>query len=432
MLSFPIEQFLVESDISPLQQRADEIAQALTTWTPRNTQKGTSSPASVAIEANGFEQALERMNHLFVRNAWSDGLPLYAPTQARVDWILTGSDRDREERIGKIMPKGGIATIETLAISLAMAGGRPEYLPILIAAVDAFLDPSLEHDKLQATSGSTFPVVIVNGPIASRVRLNAGFGLLGPDPQHPAGASIGRALRLLQQNVGGALPGVGTMSIYGGMRYTNAVFAEDEAGLPRGWPAVATEQAGVPIGANAVTVYVSTGASNIVRRGVGKEAAMEEAEQGLQRVASYLKSNCVHYAHGWNKGTPGALLIPRPVAMQLAALGWDSKQKVREYLFERSKISAREIRESGMRQWIEAAGDLETQRSVELDPWPITRRPEQILIAVAGGAHPTHNFWMQAMSPAVVTRAIDLPMRFEQLIAEAELELGPSGQSCVV
>ena len=131
--------------------------------------------------------------------------------------------------------------METIAVSLAMAGGRPEYLPVLIAATAGLLDPELEHDKVQATSGSTFPVVIVNGPVAQEIRLNSGFGLLGPDPQHPAGASIGRALRLIQQNVGGAFPGVGTMAIFGGMRYTNVVIAEDEDGLPHGWDPVSVD-----------------------------------------------------------------------------------------------------------------------------------------------------------------------------------------------
>ena len=137
--------------------------------------------------------------------------------------------------IGKFPPRGGITTVETCAIALAMAGGRPEYLPVLIAAVEAFLDPESNAEQLQAASGSAFPVVIVNGPIAKQIRLNSGFGCLGPDPQRPAGASIGRALRLMQQNVGGALPGIGTMANYGGMRYTNVVFAEDEESLPQGW-----------------------------------------------------------------------------------------------------------------------------------------------------------------------------------------------------
>ena len=112
-----------------------------------------------------------------------------------------------------------------------MAGGRPEYLPVLVAAVDAFLDPDSGSEQLQAASGSAFPVVIVNGPIGPQIRLNSGFGCLGPDPQRPAGASIGRALRLMQQNVGGARPGVGTMANYGGLRYTNVVFALDDVDI---------------------------------------------------------------------------------------------------------------------------------------------------------------------------------------------------------
>ena len=151
--------------------------------------------------------------------------------------------------LGTFPPRGGVATVEICAIALAMAGGRPEYLPVLVAAVDAFLDPDSGSEQLQAASGSAFPVVIVNGPIGRQIRLNSGFGCLGPDPQRPAGASIGRALRLMQQNVGGARPGVGTMANYGGLRYTNVVFAEDEDNLPAGWPAHATDRHGFAPGA---------------------------------------------------------------------------------------------------------------------------------------------------------------------------------------
>jgi hypothetical protein len=431
MVTFPIDPFLVGGDISPIETKAEDFVEGLLSWSPTTTETGMHEPPKVRIEANGYEAAFDQMNRLFLTNTWGDGLPLNPPTEERVGWILKGADRAPGDVIGKFMPKGGIATVETVAVALAMADGRPEYLPVLIAAVDAFLDPAMDHDKLQATSGSTFPVVIVNGPIAKDIRLNSGFGLLGPDPQHPAGASIGRALRLLQQNVGGALPGVGTMAIFGGMRYTNAVFAEDEDGLPEGWTPVGVERGAKP-GANTVTVYVGTGASNIVRRGVGKEEPMEEAEQSLRRVASYLGSSCIHYAGGWAHGTPGALLIPRPVAMQLNALGWTSKQAVKEFLWEKSRIPQSVVRETGLRQWIEAAADPETVASVDDDPWPIARSPEQIIVIVAGGAHPTHNFWMQAMSPTVACREIDAPGNWAVLISEAEEDLGPSGDLCVI
>ena len=432
MVDFPIDQFLVGSDISPVAERAADFRTGLTDWSPSANETGMREPPKVRVEANGYEAAIDQMNQLFLRNTWGDGLPVSPPTTERVEWILKGTDLPRDQVIGKIMPKGGIATVETIAVSLAMAGGRPEYLPVLIAAVDAFLDPKLEHDKLQATSGSTFPVIIVNGPIAKEIRLNSGFGLLGPDPQHPAGASIGRAMRLLQQNVGGALPGVGTMAIFGGMRYTNAVFAEDEEGLPEGWKPVSNDMAGKSGSLNTVTVYVGSSASNIVRRGVGKEEAMEEAEQSLHRVASYLGASCVHYTSGWANGTPGALLIPRPVAMQLNNPGWTSKQAVKEFLWNQSKVPQAVVRETGLKQWIEAASEPETAASADAEMWPISQSPDQIIVVVAGGAHPTHNFWMQAMSPSVICREIATSGNWQSLVADAELELGPGGDMCVI
>src|SRR2546430_17403384 len=110
-----------------------------------------------------------------------------------------------------------------------MAGGRPEYVPVLVAAVSAFLDAESGSEQLQAASGSAFPVVIVNGPIGAQIRLNSGFGCLGPDTQRPAGASIRRALRPLQQNVRGALPRIRTLANHGRVRCTHAVLARDEA-----------------------------------------------------------------------------------------------------------------------------------------------------------------------------------------------------------
>ena len=429
MVTFPVDPFLVGSDLTPVQERLREFVDGLRTWQPNAQQTGIDNPPMVHVEASSFEAALDTMNRQFLANTWGDGLPLYAPTEERVAWILRGTDRPRHEVIGKVMPRGGIATVETLAVSLAMAGGRPEYLPVLIAATEAILDPGMEHDKFQATSGSTFPVVIVNGPMAQQIRLNSGFGLLGPDPQHPAGAGIGRALRLILQNVGGALPGVGTMAMFGGMRYTNAVFAEDEEGLPPGWNPVSHDQFGAPRGHNAVTVYVATGASNILRRGVGKEEPDEEGLQSLHRVAQYMGSPSPHYVHGWLQGTPGALLMSRVVAKQLAGLGW-TKETIQQFLWEHSSLSQAEVQECGMRQWIEQASEPETVSSADRDPWPICRAPEQIILCVAGGYHPTHNFWMQAYAPKVSHQTIALPADWDTLIAEADTDLGAFGEVC--
>jgi len=432
MVIFPIAPFLVDSDLSPVEARVDEIVEGLVQWQPAARKAGMRTPPPVELDANDYQSAFEQANRRFIANGWGDGLPLVPPTQEKVGWILQGTDKPADHIVGKIMPRGGIATLETLAVSLAMAGGRPEYLPVLEAAVDAVLDEGLDHDKFQATSGSTFPVVIINGPIAKAIRLNCGFGLLGPDPQHPAGASIGRALRLLLQNVGGALPGVGTMAIFGAMRYTNAVFAEDEEGLPPGWLPLAVERGTIEAGENAVTVYVATGAANVMRRGVGKENLADEALQGLRRTARYIGVPNAHYPRCYEDGTPGALLVRRVVAKQLTEQGWNSKAKVRQYIWENSRITQREISASGVRQWIEQEGTPIAQASLDLDPWPLCRSPDQFLLAVAGGEHPTHNFWMQGWGPRVAGRKIDLPRAWEALLADAEVELGFGGEHCVI
>jgi hypothetical protein len=425
MVTFPIDAFLVGSDLTPIRERLDDFMDGLVSWEAKAKHTGIQQPSMIEVEAHGYEAVLDTMNRQFLTNTWGDGLPLNAPTEERVAWILKGTDRPCDQVIGKVLPQGGIATVETLAVSLAMAGGRPEYLPVLIASMEAILDPGLEHDKFQATSGSTFPVVIVNGPMAQQIRLNAGFGLLGPDPRHPAGASIGRAVRLLLQNVGGALPGIGTMAMFGGMRYTNAVFAEDEEGLPEGWDPVCTHQFGLPRGRNAVTVYVATGASNIMRRGVGKETPDEEGLQSLHRVAGYLGSPNPHYTHGWAHGTPGALLMSRVVARQLAGLGW-TKANIKRFLWEHSSLPSAEVKETGTLQWIQQAAEQDTVASATMDPWPITHTPEQIILCVAGGYHPTHNYWMQASGPKVAGREITLPAAWDTLIAEADTALGTS------
>ena len=117
----------------------------------------------VSVTGKNYEEAVTKANHLFLRNMWSDGLPILPPTEKRVNWILTGTSLPRDKAVGKILPAGGIATAETLAVNLAMAGGRPEYLPVLIAAVEAMVQPEFYHHFVNATTGNPFPLVVVNG-----------------------------------------------------------------------------------------------------------------------------------------------------------------------------------------------------------------------------------------------------------------------------
>src|SRR5262245_15478204 len=424
MVTFPIEMFLPGSDITPVETRKREFYDGLTRWRSRLAGNGNGEVPMVRVEGTTVEDAFARANHRMLVNRWGDGLPLWPPKRERVEWILGGAALPRRHQFGTVPPRGGVTTVESCAIALAMAGGRPEYLPVLVAAVDAFLDDESGSAQLQAASGSAFPVVIVNGPIAARIRLNAGFGCLGPDPQRPAGASIGRALRLLQQNVGGALPGVGTMANYGGLRYTNVVFAEDEANLPPGWTPHGTERHGFAPGQSSISLAFANGAANIRRRGAKKETPEEDALQGMHRMADFMRVPNVPGLAGYDRGTPGILMIPGVVAQTMAGLGW-TKASIREFLWEHSRIPAAELRRAGVPAWIEIDASKVVRESIAFDPWPITVSPDNFVILVAGGGHPTNSYWLQGYSPGVIGRPLELPPAFEQLLADAERDLGP-------
>ncbi len=429
MVTFPIDMFLPGSDLSALEARHREFYHGLTKWQSEFALSAGGETPLLAVEGSSYEDALQKANNLLLTNLWGDGLPIWPATRERVDWMLRGSALPRMQVIGKFPPRGGITTVETCAIALAMAGGRPEYMPVLLAAVEACLDPSTLFDQLQATSGGPFPVVIVNGPIAKQIRLNSGFGCLGPDPQRPAGASIGRALRLLQQNVGGALPGIGTMAIYGAMRYTNAVFAEDEASLPEGWLPHATQRHGYTPGTNSVSVMFASGVSNIRRRGAKKETPEEDVTQGLHRMADFMRTPNMAALAGWDQGTPGAMLVSPVVAGMMAKLGW-TPQKLRAFLWENSKIPMAQLKRAGGPAWIEIDPSPAVRDSIKLDPWPIAKNPDNIILIVAGGDHPTHSQWLQAHSPTVIGRVMRVPETFDRLLAESDRDLGCSSEEC--
>jgi hypothetical protein len=431
MVTFPIDMFLPGSDLTSLPARKQEFYDGLTRWQSGLVTDAARVATMLCVEGASYEDALNKANNLLLTNLWGDGLPLWPATRERVDWILRGAALPRTHVIGKFPPRGGVTTVETCAVALAMAGGRPEYLPVLIAAVEAFLDAKSNSDQLQATSGGPFPVVIVNGPIAKEIRLNSGFGCLGPDPQRPAGASIGRALRLLQQNVGGALPGIGTMAIFGAMRYTNAVFAEDEAALPQGWQPHATERHSFAPGTNSVSLVFASGVTNIRRRGAKKETPEEDALNGMWRMADFMRTPNLAALAGYEKGTPGIMMISPVVAKMMAELGW-TQASIRQFLWENSRIPLQQLKRAGAPAWFEIDANPITRESIKLDPWPIALKPENIVLVVAGGDHPTHFHWLQGHSPRVIGRVIRVPESFDRLLADADRDLGCGSDACMI
>ena len=195
---------------------------------------------------------------MFARG-WSDGLPLVPPSEERVLRMLDGTARDPQEVLGLVPPDLAAATVEKIAINAVMAGCKPEYLPVVLAAVEAVLEESFAMHGVLATTMFVGPVVIVNGPVRRRIGMNAKGNALGQGNR--ANAAIGRALQLVIRNVGGGRPQEVDRATLGNPGKYTYCFAEDEEGSS--WEPLSVER-GVPPDRSAVTVFAGFGLQGIV------------------------------------------------------------------------------------------------------------------------------------------------------------------------
>ena len=198
-----------------------------------------------------FEAIFER--------GWTDGLPVVPPTERRVLRMLAGTTRDPKEVIGLCPPNLIELTVEKVAINAVMAGCKPEYLPVVLAAVEAALDPAFSMHGVLATTMFVGPVVVVNGPVRRQIGMNALGNALGQGNR--ANATIGRALQLVIRNVGGGRPQEVDRATLGNPGKYTYCFAEDEEGSS--WEPLSTDF-GIAKGVSAVTVFAGYGLQGVV------------------------------------------------------------------------------------------------------------------------------------------------------------------------
>jgi hypothetical protein len=422
LFEFPLNMFLPGSDLTPIEKNVDKIIYGLTQWAPSSKGNAAAAQKKVSVEAADYGEAIDRMNTLFLKKSWGDGFPLLPATEERVKWLLTGTDLSRDTAIGQIMPSGRMATVESLAVNLAMTGGRPEYMPVLVAAFKAFTDQRFRHQMMQTTTCSVNLAAIVSGSIGREIRVNAGYGCLGPDPRHPAGACIGRAIRLTQQNVGQAVPESGTMAIFGGpLKFANVVFAEDEEGLPEGWEPLSVER-GFSQGSNVITIHAVATATNITSiHASNKETALETLHYFARIMGSDYGNIFLNY---YENSVPGILIMPRGIAQGMVDAGW-TKKTIKEFLWDNSKFPWSVVTSDS--DVFRRSKDVLKQYVPEGEPWPISIKPDNLMIAVAGGKQSGHGYWMRmgCCPTQPISAEIELPKNWEALIKKAEADLGP-------
>ena len=331
----------------------------------------------------------DAINRLYRERNWSDGLPIVPPTEARVARMLAGTARKPAEVVAALAPGYGAASVMHLAVNAVMAGCEPEYLPVLIAAVEAVADPAFNLQGIQATTNPVAVWLVVNGPLAETLGVNAGFNCLGEGAW--ANATLGRALRLVLRNVGGALPGAMDRATHGQPGKYTFCCAENEAASP--WAPLNVERGFAP-GSSTVTAIGAEGTMNMNSH--SKDAL--ELVHVIAQTMIHPPSN--EYTHG---GEPWLMIGPEHA--DILQRGGVNKAELKRRLWEASKMPAGLMSVKDRQRVIDSrSAELGT---IGLDTLlPISTKPEEIGIVVAGGPG-THSVYVPCFGNSfAVTREI--------------------------
>jgi len=302
----------------------------------------------------------DEMEEMFERG-WTDGLPVVPPTVDRVEAMLAGADA--AESLGLVPPSMGEATLERVAACAVLAGCRPEYFPLVVAASRAVLDPAFNLHGQAVTTQPAGQLVVVNGPVRRAIGLNSGMGALGPGTR--ANLTIGRAVRLLATLCGGAVPGGLDRATLGQMGKIGFCVAEDEEASP--WEPLHVER-GFDAGQSVVTVIGCDAPQNISDH---RSRTPEDLAYILAWAAASAWST-----NWWPLAEPSVYVICPEHAEMFRDAGW-SKQRLREFMFEAVSRPARELQRG---ETTPGTGAADPDQAIS--KWA---SPEAIVLLVAGG-----------------------------------------------
>ena len=336
---------------------------------------------STEVDTAGWAEAIETC----FERGWTDGLPVVPATAARVAEFLAAAGREPDEVLFREATRRRTVTVEKVAVNAVLAGCRAEYMPVILAALEAMADPAYNlHGAITSTGGSA-PLVVVNGPVTRALGINAGVNLFGPGWR--ANATIGRALRLVILNCLGAQPGVLDRSTQGHPGKYTFCIAELEAESP--WEPLHVER-GIRRDRSAVTVFAAEGPHNVLTHyGHDAEAILVTLADAMAGLGSF------------SPGQSFLVLAPEHVRI-LVRDGW-TKSTLRDALYARARRSLAELKRAGKVPGPIAPGD--DARFVHRG-----EGPEDIFIVVGGGGAGGHSAfipsWSRNRNSLVVTRPV--------------------------
>jgi hypothetical protein len=326
----------------------------------------------------------EKVYQEFLDRGWTDGLPVIPPTEEAVDRAVTYTGRDPQDVLAYIPPRWGEATVEKIAINAIMAGCFPEYLPVIIAAVEAMAEARFNLFFVQTTTHPCAPLLIVNGPIAKDLGINCHSGAFGP--YYRSNATIGRAIRLILINIGGAIPGTSDMATQGQPCKYSFCIAENEAENP--WEPLHVER-GFKASASTVTVVASENPHNI-----GEHCANSGEDLLITIAGSMIGMGTDNMkAQG---GNPVLALGPEHAAT-LARDGY-SKEDIKSYIHENARVPRSRFIEGAKRRYY---SNLSDDALV-----PIAMDKQDLIVIVVGGPGKHSSYLPTAVASWAVTKPI--------------------------
>src|SRR5919106_107017 len=343
----------------------------------------SANPQSHAYEVSDTAEAIE----FYYEKGWTDGLPVVPPTEASIRAMLDAGRLEPGQEIAFIENRQVSVTAEKVAINAVMAGCKPEYMPVVVAAIEAIGDPSDGYHGPAASTGGSAVFMLVNGPIARELDINCGDNLFGPGWR--ANATIGRAVRLVMRNGAGSKPGLLDRGTLGHPRKLSYVIAENEAESP--WEPLHVER-GFRKDQSAVTVLAAQGPHQVYNQ------LSNTAEGILTTIADDMRIS------GGIMGQPEyVVLIAGEHMKTIAASGW-TKAEIRKFLFEKTQSSHEHLKRTNRMSGAIQPGDDKKMR-------PLVASPDDILVVAAGGNAGAFSAyipgWGSKRSSRAVTKAIN-------------------------
>ncbi|MBN1832466.1 MAG: hypothetical protein JW896_10170 [Deltaproteobacteria bacterium] len=362
------------------------LVKGLTEWKPEymmvKGEKWVPMEEEFSYTAATHEEAREQFNLSYLKMGWGDGLPLVPPTRECVDAMLGGTPISSSTVIGTWGPSNAEFTVEKIAIVSAMAGARPTYMPVIIAALKAIT--SVKWDSYWQTQRATAPLVIVNGPYAKEIGINSSSNVFGPNSGYPANGAIGRAINLAMSIIPGNGRGIKPSNLAGNpATYAGIVIAEAEGvmSLGEGWDPVSV-QLGYPSDTNLVTVL-----------GIDQmDMSMTGSIANVAATVAPNKDIWPRSREAWEAQYAGALVVTEMQIVTAGLMGGATKSGYAKELWDLARIPIDKFKDLILKS--EFGGPVEPSeyiKSLLAEPEviergvPVAAAPDKFLVVATGG-----------------------------------------------